>query len=134
MDFTANLKTYLDACLAAWKAANPDSNDTFDILYGSRYARVVRVEGDNEENIFVHSFIDTKTGDIYKAASAKAPAMNHVRASLFDDDCGVSVVGPNGLNHLKRGRKAKMVLVNATTITGTGNQEEASEGEQQPTA
>ena len=56
----------------------------FEIREGKKYYKIVQVEFDTFQNrneyrdSSVHSFVDKNTGDVYKAASWKAPA-KHVR-------------------------------------------------------
>jgi len=59
------------------------------VEFGRKYAKVIRGGS-------VHTFIDLTNGNILKAASYKAPAPNGVRGNIFDDDCGMSCVGPFG--------------------------------------
>ena len=59
--------------------------DKFRYYEGKKYIKVVREEYDEREDRWrdttVHSFVDKNTGDVYKAASWKAPA-KHVRFSF----------------------------------------------------
>jgi hypothetical protein len=48
---------------------------------GSKYVKVVSISWGSRS---VHSFVEKKTGDIWKAASWKAPARNFVRGNVFD--------------------------------------------------
>ena len=55
----------------------------FEIREGKKYYKIVQVEhrehdGKEWRDTSVHSFVDKNTGDVYKAASWKAPA-KHVR-------------------------------------------------------
>ena len=56
--------------------------DKFRYYEGKKYIKVVREEYDEREDRWRdttgHSFVDKKTGDVYKPASWKAPA-KHVR-------------------------------------------------------
>ena len=60
----------------------------FEIREGKKYYKIVQVEfdtfqGRNEyRDRSVHSFVDKKTGDVYKPASWKAPHTKHVRFSF----------------------------------------------------
>ena len=56
----------------------------FYIESGRKYHKVIHKWKDNGSRS-VHAFIDKKTGDVYKAASWKAPA-KHVRFNLLDDN------------------------------------------------
>ena len=57
----------------------------FEIREGRKYYKIVQVEfdtfqGRNEyRDRSVHSFVDKKTGDVYKPASWKSPHTKHVR-------------------------------------------------------
>ena len=66
---------------------------------GRKYAKVIN--GRNGGS--VHTFIDLTNGNILKAASYKAPAPNGVRGNIFDDDCGMSCVGPFGALYVNGG-------------------------------
>ena len=48
---------------------------------GSKYVKIVSVSWGSRS---VHSFVEKKTGDIWRAASWKAPARNFVRGNVFD--------------------------------------------------
>jgi len=50
---------------------------------GSKYVKVVSVSWNSRS---VHSFVEKATGDIWKAASWKAPARNFVRGNVFKPD------------------------------------------------
>ena len=62
--------------------------DKFRYYEGKKYLKVVREEYDERNDRWrdttVHAFIDSKTGDVYKPASWKAPA-KHVRFDLSND-------------------------------------------------
>jgi hypothetical protein len=48
---------------------------------GSKYVKVVSLSWGSRS---VHSFVEKKTGDIWRAASWKAPARNFSRGNVFD--------------------------------------------------
>lgn len=54
---------------------------TVEFDEGNKYVKVVSVSWGSRS---VHSFVDKKTGDIWKAASWKAPAKNFVRGNVYD--------------------------------------------------
>ena len=61
--------------------------DRFWVHSGQKYIKIVQgrdPEGDSR--IVVHSFVDALTGDVYKAAGWKAPALNGARYNLLDAD------------------------------------------------
>ena len=100
---TENYKMYHTDSMERMAASDPDSsypsdelkriqNGTanlmkFEIREGKRYYKIVQVEFDDFQNRneyrdrSVHSFVDKNTGNVYKAASWKAPA-KHVRFSF----------------------------------------------------
>ena len=49
---------------------------------GSKYVKVVKTSAGGSRS--VHSFVEKETGNIWKAASWKAPAKNFVRGNVFD--------------------------------------------------
>lgn len=53
---------------------------TWSAQHGQKYIKVIHEDGDHRS---VHSFVD-KDGNIWKAASWKAPAKNFTRGSIFD--------------------------------------------------
>jgi len=61
---------------------------------GSKYKRIVTTSGSSRS---VHCFIEVATGDIWKAASWKAPAKNFPRGNIYNDDptTGTNVYGVN---------------------------------------
>jgi hypothetical protein len=64
------------------------------VLYpGRKYIKVVREEycENNPSKIHssVHTFIEVSTGDIYKAASWKAPAKNGARFNVVNDNANL---------------------------------------------
>jgi hypothetical protein len=72
--------------------------DKIEVEYGNKYARIVKGRSDTSRS--VHCFIEVATGDIYKAATWKAPA-KHVRGNINTPDRGMSAVGVYGANYLK---------------------------------
>lgn len=49
---------------------------------GRKYIRIVKDRGGSSRH--VHCFVDATTGDVYKAATWKAPALNGARFNLLD--------------------------------------------------
>lgn len=74
----------------------PKSPHVIKVIEGKRFLKVVRVvQGQSS----LHSFIELATGDVYKAASYKAPA-KHVRGTIMTDETlkyGVNHFGVNCL-------------------------------------
>ncbi len=54
----------------------------FSCISGKKYYKVVHTQ---DESSSVHSFVDKVTGDVYKAASWKAPA-KHVRYNFLNEE------------------------------------------------
>jgi len=74
---------------------------------GRKYIKVVREEyWDNNigrVSKSVHAFIDSVTGDIYKAASWKAPAKNGARFNVVNDNAAlIAACDPYGSYLYKR--------------------------------
>ena len=61
---------------------------------GRRFMKVVRGSS-------VHSFVEIKTGNVYKAASYKAAEMNHVRANIYDYESLKRGVDDHGAAYLR---------------------------------
>ena len=49
---------------------------------GSKYVKIVKISAGGSRS--VHSFVEKKDGNIWKAASWKAPARNFIRGNVFD--------------------------------------------------
>jgi len=62
---------------------------------GKRYWKIVIK--DSQTSVF--AFIDTQNGNVYKAASWRAPA-KHARGNIFDFDRGARWIGPYGMAHI----------------------------------
>lgn len=76
-----DLKAYADHLVADYyKQFSLEYDIKFEI--GNKYIKVIHV-GSSEA---VHSFIDKKTGDIWKAATWKAPAKNFTRGNIQKRD------------------------------------------------
>lgn len=73
--------------------------DRLEIIWkGSRYIKIAVSEGGVDRSVYL--FVDLN-GDIYKAASWKAPA-KHKRGSIFDEAYGWGkAVGPYGAAYLR---------------------------------
>jgi len=70
------------------------------IRKGRKYMKVTKVsEGMISES--VHSFVEVETGNVYKAASWRAPA-KHVRANIYDYNSLKNGVNEHGANYIVR--------------------------------
>lgn len=77
----------------------PYLRDQFQIHEGRKYLKVV---SENESQRRVHSFIDKKTGDLYKAATWNAPAKGARYNILTDLDHLRQIADPYGSYLYKR--------------------------------
>lgn len=95
--FVAIAQEKINAHFAAHLRGLPPDVLSFDFKASPRYVRIVetRDEGSRNPSRSVHSFIDTQTGDVLKAASWKAPA-KHARGNIFADDKGAFALTPRG--------------------------------------
>jgi hypothetical protein len=77
---------------------------TISIKFGRKYAKIIKEQkGSRAREVgqrSVYGFVDAHTGDLYKAASWRAPA-KHVRGSIFADDGGMSSCTPYGIVYLR---------------------------------
>ena len=85
----------------------PEATIKYVLEPGRKYIKVVREEyWDNNigrVSRSVHAFIEVSTGDIYKAASWKAPAKNGARFNVVNDnDALIAACDPYGSYLYKR--------------------------------
>ena len=86
-DLAMALIGYKDAIIADYEknlsCRDEDGNLRFGIEFeeGSKYVKVVSLSWSSRS---VHSFIEKSNGNIWRAASWKAPARNFVRGNVFD--------------------------------------------------
>lgn len=81
----AELLEFFNEAEAKYKAENFKflSPDIYEVAGGTKYIRIAQTSGSQQ---FVHCFIDAVTGDVYKAAGWKAPALNGARFNILDAD------------------------------------------------
>jgi len=60
------------------------SADTYWVEGGQKYIKIA--SGRTNGQTMVHSFVDALTGDVYKAAGWKAPALNGARYNLLNEE------------------------------------------------
>ena len=60
--------------------------DRFWVHGGQKYIKIVQGRDPEGQGASVHCFVDALTGDVYKAGSWKAPALNGSRYRLLDAD------------------------------------------------
>lgn len=88
MDIEARIREFAVKLEDYYNADQPDYlQQKVTIITGKKFTKIaigyVKSEGRS-----VYCFIDQSNGDIYKAASWKAPAKG-VRGSIFNDNCDV---------------------------------------------
>ena len=71
----------------------------FSFDKGKRYWRVVATNPDNGSRS-AHSFLDTTTGDLLKAAGWGKPA-KHARGNIYKPDFGMGGVGAYGAKYMR---------------------------------
>jgi len=72
---------------------------------GKRFVKIFRTEyglGNIISSKSIHTFVEKETGNVYKAASYKAPELNHVRANIYDYESLKNGVGVFGANYIVR--------------------------------
>ena len=85
---TANVLRYsevlCEALVQQFKSSHPNSDPyKFYIESGRKYHKIIMETNGNSRS--VHAFVEKKFGNVYKAASWKAPA-KHIRFNLLDDN------------------------------------------------
>ena len=74
------------------------ANTTLQIMWGRRYARIVRVQYGDQRSVF--GFVDRDTGALLKAESWKRPA-RHSRGNVLDKSTWAWSHGPHGMAYLR---------------------------------
>lgn len=74
----------------------PTTTDRYNVEFeiGSKYVKVVLVSWGSRS---VHSFVEKKSGSIWRAASWKSPARNFVRGNIFDMSSYINRVSWTGI-------------------------------------
>ena len=73
-----------EALTQQFKSSHPNSDPyKFYIESGRKYHKLIMETNGNSRS--VHAFVEKKFGNVYKAASWKAPA-KHIRFNLLDDN------------------------------------------------
>jgi hypothetical protein len=85
---TANVLKYCEMLCEAltqeFQSSHPNSDPyKFYIESGRKYHKIIMETNGNSRS--VHAFVEKKFGNVYKAASWKAPA-KHIRFNLLDDN------------------------------------------------
>jgi hypothetical protein len=79
---------FMDAASAKHIAENFPSlqADRFWVESGKKYIKIAQGPSVDGQGASVHCFVDALTGDVYKSAGWKAPALNGARYNLLDAD------------------------------------------------
>lgn len=89
--FVAAFNTFIDSLkgIVAKETAGASSH-AVEYEEGYKYIRVV-IASDNNGNKqkTAWGFIDKRSADIFRAASWKAPSLNHIRGNLYDESNGL---------------------------------------------
>ena len=74
---------------------------TVVVKFGRKYAKLIKEynTGPRGSQRHVYGFVDMHTGDIYKAATWRAPA-KHARGNIFNNDGGMGACTVYGIKYL----------------------------------
>jgi len=86
-DLAVALINYKNAILADYAKFLKEIDGSVDKFgvefeYGSKYVKIVTISGGGSRS--VHSFVEKSDGNIWRAASWKAPAKNFVRGNVYN--------------------------------------------------
>lgn len=112
-NFETALNDYL-ACVNFLIAKNKEVNfpnlsyeSKIEPVSGRKYLKLAEVEYDKETGKTskpggsrVYAFVEVGTGNVYKAASWKAPTLNHVRGNIYDLAEALKWVNPYGVAYV----------------------------------
>jgi hypothetical protein len=100
-NFESAFASFVAGCKEIVKANDEKFNNVLKssivVEHGRRYVRLVKVDASSRS---AYCFVDTKNGDVLKAASWKAPAKG-ARGNIFNDDNGLTGMGPYGAAYLR---------------------------------
>lgn len=82
------------------KLAPNTTPDVVTFTEGTKYLRIVKGH-ENGTGRSVYCFVDRANGNIYKAASWRAPERNYVRGNIHDPESVAQWCGPYGVNSVK---------------------------------
>ena len=110
--FTAAFNTFIDSLDKIVKDA---TQGRLGVAHeeGYKYIRIVTTSGESRQ---AWGFIDKRSADIYRAASWKAPCLNHARGNLYDDSNGLKYAqwtGPAYIWEINGDKKEEEVAVSA---------------------
>ena len=74
--------------------------EEIEIKEGSKYWKLVKYTPGKKYGTSVYGFVRKADGAILRAASWKAPALNHARGFVTDRDYGLGCTGPYGIAYM----------------------------------
>ena len=100
--FAQRLNQFLDAASKMRQDHHKTHFADSDVkpLYAMEGQRYVRIVNDMGNQRFAYCFVDKTNGDVLKTDGWKKPA-KHARSNIWDDDYGLSGLGPYGAKYLK---------------------------------
>lgn len=127
--FVAAFNTFIDSLkvIVAKETAgqqSPQGAYSWAVEYeeGYKYIRVVIVSDSNgNKQKTAWGFIDKRSADIFRAASWKAPSLNHIRGNLYDESNGLKNAhwtGPAYIWEINAGKEDEAVVSQAESATG----------------
>ena len=74
------------------------SVDKFGVEFeaGTKYVKIVSISGGGSRS--VHCFVEKANGNIWRAASWKSPARNHIRGNVFDQASYIDRISWTGVS------------------------------------
>ena len=107
-------------------AASSQASHSLTVEYeeGYKYIRIVSVSasgGNGNTQKTAWGFIDKRSADIFRAASWKAPSLNHIRGNLYDAHNGLKNVhwtGPAYIWEINAGKDEEVVVNQSATGAG----------------
>ncbi len=111
-DYDTQMAGFIRAIENRLATAYPDAKVVVIPDHAGKNFSKIYVRNSNNNNTFgaAYAFVEKSTGYIYRAASIAAPYRTDkapykgARGSIFADDCGASVCGPDGIASVNRRR------------------------------
>lgn len=118
--FVAAFKTFMGSLNElVSNATQQRSTATYE--EGYKYVRIVVASSNNgQPSKTAWGFIDKRSGDIFRAASWKAPCLNHIRGNIYDESNGLKYAqwtGPAYIWEINGKEKDETVVVTTAPAT-----------------
>lgn len=120
--FVASFGTFMDSLRELINKETSAQGWTAEYEEGYKYIRVVIVnEHNGNKQKSAWGFIDKRTGDIFRAASWKAPSLNHIRGNIYDESNGMKFARWTGPSYIWEinGKEKEETSVTTTTAPAT---------------